>query len=204
MSQNLGGAYVAMAGDQCFAIAVDHLLVQGDFTIAEYEKKVHQITPHLFIINPGLFSDSVHFSERMSHHNDKYEASEKRPMSPEVFTSIASWELYSRKFSSPVSINPIIVGFYPDTYDVFLSTLDMAGCETRKKDFVTGGSAQNMIMGIAESFWQPKMTPEKLFEVCSQVVIQACERDTKSGWGATVYIVEPNKVTIRKIATRMD
>uniref|UniRef100_A0A8D8PY72 Proteasome subunit beta type-3 n=1 Tax=Cacopsylla melanoneura TaxID=428564 RepID=A0A8D8PY72_9HEMI len=201
---HFGGAFVAMAGDRCFAIGVDHLLVEGDFTIAEYEKKVHQITPHLFIMNPGRFSESIQFSELMSYHNRKYETAEKKPMSPEVFASIASWELYSRKLRSPVSINPIIVGFYPDTHDVFLSTLDIAGCETRKKDFVTGGSAQNMLMGIAESFWKPNMTPEGLFEVCCQVVIQACERDTKSGWGATVIIVEPSKVTTRKIATRMD
>lgn len=204
MNQNNGGAIVAMAGDRCFAIGVDHLLVQGTLTIAEYEKKVHQISPYLYLINPGLYSDDVNFAERMSHRNAKFEADESRPMPPDVFASVASWELYSRKFSAPLSITPIIVGFYPDTYQVFISTLDMAGCETRKTDFVAGGSAQNMIMGIGQSFWEPNLGPEELFEVCSQVVIQACERDTKSGWGVTVYVVEPDKINIRKIATRMD
>ncbi|KAI5710239.1 hypothetical protein M8J75_006924 [Diaphorina citri] len=175
MSLNDGGAIVAMAGKNCFAIGVDHLLVQGDFTIAEYENKVHQMSPHLYLINPGLCADGMQFAEKMTLRTANYVASEQSPISPDTFAAIASWELYARKLTSPLFINPIIAGFYPDSGEVFLSTLDMAGCETRKTDFV-----------------------------CSQVVIQACERDTKSGWGATVYVVEPDKVTIRKIATRMD
>jgi 20S proteasome, alpha and beta subunits len=62
MSLNDGGAIVAMAGKNCFAIGVDHLLVQGDFTIAEYENKVHQMSPHLYLINPGLCADGMQFA----------------------------------------------------------------------------------------------------------------------------------------------
>lgn len=107
--------------------------------------------------------------EKMTLRTANYVASEQSPISPDTFAAIASWELYARKLTSPLFINPIIAGFYPDSGEVFLSTLDMAGCETRKTDFVAGGSAQNMIMGIGESFWQPGLSPEQLFEVMTHI-----------------------------------
>ena len=46
--------------------------------------------------------------------------------------------------------------------------------------------------------------PEDLFETISQALMNAFDRDAFSGWGAVVYIIEKDKVTVRELKTRMD
>ena len=48
------------------------------------------------------------------------------------------------------------------------------------------------------------MEPDDLFEVISQVRLSSVDRDAYSGWGAEVYIITHDKITIRKLKTRMD
>lgn len=43
-----------------------------------------------------------------------------------------------------------------------------------------------------------------LFETIAQALVNACERNAVSGWGAIVYIIEKDKVTVRNVKTRMD
>ena len=48
------------------------------------------------------------------------------------------------------------------------------------------------------------MEPDDLFEVISQVLLSSVDRDAYSGWGSEVYIITQDKITIRKLKTRMD
>ena len=42
---------------------------------------------------------------------------------------------------------------------------------------------------MCETLWKPDLAPEDLFEVISQSLVNACDRDAISGWGAKVYIM---------------
>jgi len=48
------------------------------------------------------------------------------------------------------------------------------------------------------------LEPDQLFEVIAQSMVNAFDRDAMSGWGATVYIIEADKITERSLKTRMD
>lgn len=48
------------------------------------------------------------------------------------------------------------------------------------------------------------MEPDELFEVVSQSLLSAMDRDAYSGWGATVYILTPDEIIIKDIKTRQD
>ena len=48
------------------------------------------------------------------------------------------------------------------------------------------------------------MDPEELFEVVSQALLAALDRDALAGWGATVYVLTPTEVIARNIKTRQD
>ncbi|KAJ8939312.1 hypothetical protein NQ314_011170 [Rhamnusium bicolor] len=67
-----------------------------------------------------------------------------------------------------------------------------------------GGTASAQLYGMCEALWEPNLGPEDLFETTSQALINAFDRDAISGWGATVYIIEKDKVTIKNLKTRMD
>ena len=57
---------------------------------------------------------------------------------------------------------------------------------------------------MCEALWQQDMTPDELFECIAQALTNAVDRDASSGWGAVVHIIEADKITIKKIKTRMD
>ena len=58
--------------------------------------------------------------------------------------------------------------------------------------------------GMCEALWQPDMNPDEIFECIAQALTNAVDRDASSGWGAVVHIIEADKITTKKIKTRMD
>jgi len=70
--------------------------------------------------------------------------------------------------------------------------------------FVAAGTCTDQLMGMCESMWKPDLEPEQLFETISQCLLAGADRDCLSGWGATVYIICPDKVITRTLRGRMD
>ncbi|KAL3247722.1 hypothetical protein MRX96_056800 [Rhipicephalus microplus] len=58
--------------------------------------------------------------------------------------------------------------------------------------------------GMCETLWEPDMGPDELFEATAQALINAFNRDSFSGWGGVVHIIEKDKVTTKHLKTRMD
>ncbi len=57
---------------------------------------------------------------------------------------------------------------------------------------------------LGELFFKPNMNPDELFEATSQALLNGVDRDSASGWGAVVYVVEKDKLTIRELKGRQD
>lgn len=56
-------------------------------------------------------------------------------------------------------------------------------------DFVVAGTCSEQLYGMCEALWEPDLAPNELFESISQALINACDRDAISGWGAVVHIM---------------
>ena len=48
------------------------------------------------------------------------------------------------------------------------------------------------------------LEPEDLFEVVSQALLSAVDRDAMSGWGAVVHVVTADRIETRRLQARMD
>ena len=66
------------------------------------------------------------------------------------------------------------------------------------------GTGANFLYGVAETFWKPDMGPEELFETISNCLLSALDRDSLSGWGAYIYVLTPEELSVRALKTRMD
>ena len=97
--------------------------------------------------------------------------------------------------------------------------MDCLGAAESPKDYVVAGTAANEMHGLAEAYWRPDMVlqicvflcadnsfqpAEELFECVSQTMLSGCDRNAASGWGATVTIVQKDKIITRKLKARMD
>lgn len=202
MSYN-GGCVVALKGKDCVAIATDKYFGTRGKTMSSKFQKVFQFGPKLFVGLPGLATDTKTVAQRLKFRVNMYELRENRPMKPKTLTSLISSFLYEKRFG-PYFIEPIVAGIDDKTGEPFIATTDLIGCLEKPDDFVAAGTCKEQLFGMLETLWEPDLKPDELFEVAAQSIVNACARDAISGWGATVYIIEKDAVTIREVKTRMD
>lgn len=198
-----GGCVVAMRGKDCVAIATDHRFGVQAQTIATDFEKVFEFNPHMYVGLVGLQTDILTVKDRLTFRKNLYEVRENRPMTPERFAAMLSSFLYEKRFG-PYFIEPVIAGLHPTTFEPFICNMDLIGCPNKPNDFVVAGTCAEQLYGMCETLWKPDMTPAALFECISQSMMNAFARDAISGWGATVHIIEKDKITTKKLKTRMD
>lgn len=71
-------------------------------------------------------------------------------------------------------------------------------------DFVVSGTCTANLHGMCEALYKPNMEPDELFEVLSQCLLAAVDRDALSGWGAVVHIITKDGTISRKLKCRQD
>merc|ERR1739848_208657 len=201
-----GGAVVAMAGKECYAIACDRRFGVNLATVGFDYEKCFQMGDRLFCGLGGFVTDIQTVHEKLLFRKNLYEQREQRAMTTKVFESMLSNMLYEHRFG-PFFIGSIVAGLDTDKNGVtkpYISGTDLIGAIESPPDFVTAGSASNQLMGICEALWKENMTPDELFECISQSLMNAVDRDGISGWGASVWIVEKHQITKRTLKGRMD
>ncbi|KAL1123328.1 hypothetical protein AAG570_002413 [Ranatra chinensis] len=170
-----------MKGKDCVAIAADRRFgVNQGQTVATDFDKVFEMGPQLYCGLPGLATDTLTVRDRLKFRLNLYELREGRKMSPNVFCSMLSNLLYEQ---------PVVAGLKPKTYEPFVCNMDLIGCMNEPEDFVVGGTCSDQLYGMCEALWEPDLSPDDLFETISQALVNACDRDAISGWGATVHIM---------------
>lgn len=202
MSYN-GGCVLAMKGKDCVAIAADKRFGVQNHTMSSKFERIYQFGPKLFVGLPGLATDTKTVYQRLRFRINMYELRENRRIKPKTLSSLLSSFLYEKRFG-PYFIEPIVAGIDEKTGEPFISCMDLIGCDTEMEDFAVSGTCIEQLYGMCETLWEPNLDPDELFEVAAQALINACDRDAISGWGATVYIIDKDGVTVKEVKTRMD
>mmetsp|Transcript_3795 Transcript_3795/g.9825 ORF Transcript_3795/g.9825 Transcript_3795/m.9825 type:complete len:205 (-) Transcript_3795:136-750(-) len=197
-----GGAVIAMAGKNCVGICSDLRLGQQAQTVAMDFEKVFPINDKLYIGLTGLASDVLSVNHLLNFRCNLYKLRENREIKPEAFSAMLSSLLYEKRFG-PWFTEPVVAGL-TDEGKPFLSGMDLIGAPVFANDFVVSGTCTSNLHGMCESLYRPDMSPDELFEVLSQSLLAAVDRDALSGWGAVVHIITPEGVTTRKLKCRQD
>ena len=158
--------------------------------------------PKIYVGFPGLATDTHTVYQRLRFRLNMYELRENRKVAPKTLASMISNLQYEKRFG-PYFVEPIIAGIDKEG-EPYICSMDIIGCPNEPEDFVVAGTADQQAYGMCESLWEPNMGPDQLFEVISQSLVNACDRDAISGWGGIVYVIEQDKVTVKTLKTRMD
>jgi len=197
-----GGCVVAMKGKNCVAIATDLRFGVELQTIATDFERVFEIGPKLYVGLPGLVTDTQTVIQRLKFRVKMYEMREGRPVAPATLSAMIQNLLYERRFG-PYFVEPIIAGLDAKG-EPYVCGFDLIGCASNPPDFAVSGSCEENLFGMCETLYEEDMSPDQLFEVVSQSLTNAFDRDAKTGWGAVVHIIEPHQVTTRTLKTRQD
>jgi len=104
-------------------------------------------------------------------------------------------------------VSPLIAGLDKvgeNEYEPVIVTYDSIGYREHSGVFEVGGTAGELLYGACETFYKPDMNPDQLFEVVSNCLLSAIDRDSLAGWGAYVYILTPDEIIVRSLKTRQD
>ncbi|XP_022226593.1 proteasome subunit beta type-3-like [Drosophila obscura] len=203
---SIGGCVLAMQGIGCVAIATDHHLgdasapgqrIAGDF------KKVFQVGPRMFVGLTGFVADVNTVWDRIHYRQNLYEIKENRDMSPEAFTTMLSNLLYEYRFG-PYHVQAVVAAVNPYSLNPYICSIDLIGAPTKRDSFVFCGNCDKQMHGMCETLWTPNLEPEELFETMSQTLTHSFDRNITTGWGATVYVIEMDKIMERVIDVRKD
>ncbi|XP_004344963.2 proteasome subunit beta type-3, partial [Capsaspora owczarzaki ATCC 30864] len=198
-----GASIIAMKGKGCVAIAADRRFGIQAQTVSTDFQKTFKMGDRLFIGLAGLATDVQTVASKLQFRVNMYHLREERSVAPETFMNIVANVLYEKRFG-PFFIEPVIAGLDPVSGEPFVAATDLIGCPDVADDFAVVGTASEQLYGMCESMYEPNLEPEDLFEVVSQCLMNGCDRDAISGWGAVVHIIEKDKVTTRTLKARMD
>ena len=179
---------IAMKGKNCVAIAADRRFGIQLQTLATDLQKIYEMGPHMYVGLPGLVTDSQTVMERLRFRLNLYELKENRRVHPKTFAAMVSNLLYEKRFG-PYFVEPMIAGLDPVTFEPYVCNMDLIGCLNEPEDFVVGGGCSEQLYGMCEALYEPNLEPDDLFETISQALVNACDRDAASGWGAVVHVM---------------
>lgn len=172
-------------------------------TIASNFPKTYQITDRVFVGLVGLATDQQTVFELLRFKAKMYHLKEGRPIGCKTLACLTSSTLYERRFA-PFYVEPIVCGLDGPDNKPFVAAYDLIGAGVFADDFAVGGTCSESLYGMCESLWRPNLEPDDLFEVASQALLSAINRDALSGWGAQVTIITPGKITVKTIKARQD
>ncbi|CAH8834347.1 unnamed protein product [Trichobilharzia szidati] len=198
-----GSAVIGMAGKDCAAIACDLRFGVNLQTISCDFTKVYPLGPRLYVGFPGLATDNQTVFQRLQFRKNMYELRENRTIKPQTITTMLSNLLYERRFG-PYFVEPVVAGIDHTTNKPYIASMDLIGCILEADDFVVSGTCTDQMYGMCETLWEKDMNSKELFECISQCILNALNRDAVSGWGARVYMIEKEAVTISDLKMRMD
>lgn len=191
-----------MAGKNCVGICSDTRLGAQAQTVAMDFEKVFPVSEKLYLGLTGLATDVYSVQQLLRFRCNMYKLRENRTMKPEAFSGLLSSLLYEKRFG-PWFTEPVVAGLKEDGTP-FLSGMDLIGAPVFADDFVVSGTCTSNLHGMCESLYQPDLEPDELFEVLSQCLLSAVDRDALSGWGAVVHIITTSGVHTRKLRCRQD
>lgn len=197
-----GGSVVALKGKNCVAIACDLRYGERNQTVGMNFPKVFREGERCLVGASGLASDIQTVAQEIHKRANLYRLREEREVQPKVLASMISSLLYDHRWG-PYFVEPVVAGLGEDNKPFICST-DVIGCLAFADDFVCTGTASEAMMGVCEALWKPDLEPDDLFEVASQSLLAALDRDAFSGWGALVHILTPEELITRQIRTRQD
>jgi len=198
-----GSALVAMTGKNCVGIASDCRFGASQQTVSSNMKRIFKMNDRTLLGLSGLASDVMTVHQKLEMTTNMYKLEEHREMRPTVFNNMLSSFLYARRFG-PYFVEPLVAGLEGPDNKPFISGQDLLGASVFTDDFVVCGTSENSLYGTCESFYKPDLGPDELFEVLSQCLLSAVDRDCLAGWGGVVHIITPTQHIVKHLKGRND
>jgi proteasome beta subunit len=184
-----GTTTIGIVCKDCVIMAADRRATSGNMIADKAVEKVKPVTKHIVVTTAGSVSDLQLLYKyltaelKLKHIRTGREASVK-----ETSNLLATW-VYSLIRSSG-GITHFLVGGYdegPRLYDVYPD-----GSMMEHPDYVSSGSGSVFALGVLEAQFKKNMSQDEGVQLVLKAVSAALARDSASGNGVDVYVIDKN------------
>ncbi|NOZ81866.1 MAG: archaeal proteasome endopeptidase complex subunit beta [Candidatus Micrarchaeota archaeon] len=168
-------------------LASDKQATLGYMVESKKAKKIYRLDDHIGISVAGLVGD-IHSMVRLLRAHFKLYKLERGPISVRAAATLVSNVLHGSKFF-PYLVQIILGGFdgKPGLY-----AFDPYGGTSEEDKFYSTGSGSPFAYGVLESGYRENLTRDEAVKLAVKAVKTAMERDTGSGFGVTVAVIDKN------------
>ncbi len=183
-----GATAVGITYDSGVVFASEKRIAYGNFLVSKNTKKTFQITPKVGAACAGLVADMQILSLQVSALAKIRKMEIKRDVPPNTIAKMMSNMMYERRFF-PL-LTQVIVGGVVDQPVIY--TLDPLG-SVLPDDYAAVGTGAEMALGVLDPQFQAGMSEEKAVEMARKAVRAASMRDSFSGDGIDILVINSEK-----------
>ncbi|KYK27096.1 hypothetical protein AYK26_00150 [Euryarchaeota archaeon SM23-78] len=195
---NTGTTTIGLVCKDCIVLAADKRATAGNFIAHKKVDKVIPINDRMAITTAGVVSDIQLLTKLLKAELKLKSIRVEREPSVKEAANLLTNIIYNnvRKLSMIPGITHFLLGGYDDNlrlYDLYAD-----GSIAEIDDFVASGSGSVIAYGLLEATYKKDMAEAEGVELVIKAVNAAMQRDSASGDGIDVYVI--NKAGVRKAA----
>ena len=184
-----GATAVGVTFDQGVVFASERRIAYGNFLVSKTTKKTFPITDFVGATCAGLVADMQLLSLQISALAKIRKLELKRDVPPNSVAKMMSNMMYERRFF-PL-LTQVIVGGLVDKPTIY--TLDPLG-SVLPDEYAAVGTGAEMALGVLDPQYKKQMNEEEAINLAVKAVRSASLRDSASGDGIDVLIINKNGV----------
>ncbi len=196
-----GTTTVAIVAKDCIILAADKRATAGNFIAGKKVNKILPVADKMALTTAGSVSDIQLLVKLIKAELSLRKLKNGRPNRVKEATNLVAGMVYNniRKLTMIPGIVHFLFAGYDNTgahlYDIYPD-----GSISEIDDFVASGSGGTFAFGVFDAQYKKDMTQEQAVELAIRGVNSALQRDSASGDGLDVVLV--NKHGVKKIMTK--
>jgi len=181
----------------CIILAADRRMTAGSLISGKNMTKINKIADNVAVTIAGTVSDIMLLIKLIRAELKLREVRMSRKSSVKEAANLLSSYVYSniRNFSVIPGITHFLLagsdGPKLRLYDIFAD-----GSAIEMDNYVSSGSGSIFVYGVLEANYKPNMSEKEGIELASQAVNAALQRDTGSGNGLDVWVIDKNGIRV--------
>jgi len=195
---NTGTTTIGLVCKDCVVLAADKRATAGNFIAHKKVEKILPINDRMALTTAGVVSDIQLLVKLIKAELKLKSIRVGREPTVKEAANLLTNIIYSnvRKLSMIPGITHFLLGGFDK--ELRLYDLYADGSITEIDDFVASGSGSVIAYGVLEANYKPDLSESEGVELAIKAVNAAMQRDSASGEGIDVYVI--NKSGVRKVA----
>jgi proteasome beta subunit len=197
---NTGTTTVGLMCKDCVVLAADKRATAGNFIASKNVNKVIPINDRMALTMSGVVSDLQLLIKLLKAELKLKSIRVDREPSVKEAANLMTNIVYNnvRKFSVIPGITHFLLGGFDSSTQLYDLYAD--GSITEIDDFVSSGSGSVIAYGVLEANYKKDLSEAEGVELAVKSVNAALQRDSASGEGIDVYVI--NKAGVKKAASK--